>query len=271
MTDRLHLRLARSAVGRRLASKVRNQCNMVLQRAISPYLDDAGRNGEHWILELVGSDVETAVDVGANQGEWTLAVVRAAPRIERVVAYEPAEAACRRLRALAEELGDRLTVRPIALSDAAGAARLVEEAGDGQQSSLFPGPGLPEGTSIEVRTASLDEECKALGLDRVDFLKIDAEGAEFLVLKGASGLLERAAVGFIQFEYNAPWRFAGSTLTAAVGFLGSYGYSVFLLQQGALLTVDLGKIGEYFAYSNFLAVPERELARVAHLVRELRL
>ncbi len=271
LADRIQLAFSRSALGRRVALKMRNQCNMIVHRSLSPFLDDPEANGEYWILEHLGDGIEIAVDVGANRGDWARSLARRAPRLERLVCFEPAEAAFRRLGALTEELGNRLVLRQLALSDEVGVAGFLEEAGEGQRSSLFPVAGVDGSSRVEVRTGVLDEEIEALGLPRIDFLKIDAEGSDFRVLRGAERMLSRSAIGFVQFEYNAPWVLAGSTLTAATRHLESFGYRVFLLQQGGLYTVDLRTLGEYFAYSNYLAVAESNVGAIAGLVRELEL
>jgi hypothetical protein len=47
-----------------------------------------------------------------------------------------------------------------------------------------------------------DEFLAREGIDEVDFLKIDVEGAEHLVLRGLDGLLRQGRVRFVQFEYG---------------------------------------------------------------------
>ena len=53
---------------------------------------------------------------------------------------------------------------------------------------------------IEVRTTTLDAFCVAESIDRVDLLKIDTQGAEFAVLRGADGMLSRRAISVLVFE-----------------------------------------------------------------------
>ena len=78
------------------------------------------------------------------------------------------------------------------------------------------------------------------------------------VLRGASGLLSQQLIGVIQFEYNKPWLLTNSTLAEAYGLLESFDYSVFLLRARGLFVLDYQRYGEYFGYSNFVAVaPDR--------------
>ena len=57
----------------------------------------------------------------------------------------------------------------------------------------------------------------------MDFLKIDAEGYDYLALCGATTLLREQRIGFIQFEYNSPWTLAGCTLAKALSFMEAFG------------------------------------------------
>jgi Methyltransferase FkbM domain len=56
---------------------------------------------------------------------------------------------------------------------------------------------------FEATIVTGDEYAVAQGLEHIDFLKIDVEGAEYRVLDGFSHLLERGGIRCIQFEYGA--------------------------------------------------------------------
>jgi hypothetical protein len=56
---------------------------------------------------------------------------------------------------------------------------------------------------FEASIVAGDEYADANGIETIDFLKIDVEGAEHLVLKGFSRMLGRGAIRCIQFEYGA--------------------------------------------------------------------
>ena len=55
---------------------------------------------------------------------------------------------------------------------------------------------------IQVRCTTLDRFCSERGVKQIDVLKIDTEGFEFEVLKGASSMLAQQAIKFIYFEFN---------------------------------------------------------------------
>src|SRR3954468_16629026 len=99
----------------------------------------------------------------------------------------------------------------------------------------------------------LDPEATRLGLDHIDLLKIDAEGYDLHVLRGAQRLLKEQRIDVIQFEYGEAWPYAGSTLSAAYQLLEGAGYQVFALKGEQLVKVDYQLYGEYFRYTNFVA------------------
>jgi len=85
-----------------------------------------------------------------------------------------------------------------------------------------------------VRDDYRDAELAARGWACIDILKIDAEGFDLHVLKGAASTLRERRVGIVQFEYNAPWAAAGSTLAHAREFLNACGYQIMLLKGDGL-------------------------------------
>lgn len=54
----------------------------------------------------------------------------------------------------------------------------------------------------EVKVDTIDNYCKKKRIKKIDFLKIDVEGAEYDVIKGASKMLKENKIEFIQFEFN---------------------------------------------------------------------
>lgn len=165
----------------------------------------------------------TMVDVGANFGYFTLLWAQARPG-NRVIAFEPVP---RNLEALGRniqrnQVASQIRVRSVAVSDTTGQARF--NLGPKEQTGWG---GLETNSSnlTEVETVTLDQECRSL--ERIDVLKIDAEGADTLVLRGAAELLGRQAIDHIFFEQNLTrMRALGVEPAAAAQFLSSFGYEV---------------------------------------------
>jgi FkbM family methyltransferase len=124
------------------------------------------------------------VDVGANIGVYA---VTAALRGARAIAYEPNEQAMAAMRHNAELNGvlQRLTCSTDALSDFDGEASFTT---DLECSNQLAGDGV---RGMPVRVRKLDSSLSELRTQAVDFLKIDAEGFDEPVLRGALETLRR--------------------------------------------------------------------------------
>jgi FkbM family methyltransferase len=195
--------------------------------------------------------LNTFVDVGANRGDWAAAILNVSPNARGVI-YEPGRVALDKLR-------KRYAGNAQVLIREAGCGSLSErlqfyEGPDGSEHSSFVYGGAASSFAIrEVDVVRLDQDLPALGFPEVDFLKIDAEGLDFEVLAGSVGMLARQSIRLIQFEYGGGWRLAGATLLAAWRLLESHGYEIYLIRVDGLWRFDPEVVGEYYAYSNFLA------------------
>jgi FkbM family methyltransferase len=150
-----------------------------------------------WTLPADGS----AVDVGAHTGAILNEILRVAPK-GRHIAYEP-------LPHLAEGLREsfpHVDVRCAALTDHAGEGSFARvraaEAWSGLVFRPLPGNVEPDVEEITVRLEALDE---ALPQDFVpDLVKIDVEGGEERVLRGALRTLrEHKPVVILEHGYGA--------------------------------------------------------------------
>lgn len=122
-----------------------------------------------------------AVDVGANIGLYTLALARLVGPTGRVHAVEPAPANLRALRRAVEDAGAaNVVVHAAAAGAEAGNVALHLAPGNQGDHRIFPGADARE--TVRVPSIVLDD---LLGAEpRVDFVKIDVQGAELPVLVG---------------------------------------------------------------------------------------
>jgi FkbM family methyltransferase len=131
----------------------------------------------------------TVADVGANVGLYTLLAARLLQGRGRVFSFEPTPAIFHLLRENVRLNGFAecgvVHLYDLALSDRAGDAVLYTDRKDSTHNSLFPESSQTE--EIRIRTARLDD---ILGPDiSLDFVKIDAEGSDPLVLHGMGRLI----------------------------------------------------------------------------------
>ncbi len=139
----------------------------------------------------------TFVDVGANVGYFTLL---ASTLGARVVAYEPTPSVFARLRENVDLNGfHQAQLINAAVMDKPGTLSLHLSGDDPEANSLFGN----DPSSVRVPAVTLDDDLAARGIDHVDVLKIDAEGAEPFVLDGATRLLSSPNPPAILIEVNA--------------------------------------------------------------------
>ena len=161
-------------------------------------------NGEFALLARLGSmNFRTVVDVGANVGEWAEAALGVWPTCF-VQAFEiapPTAAQFRKNFSGSPEL-HRLSLHEMGLSDAEGTLAMYFYPENAKLTSDVRRHTDLLAEQFEARTVTLDAFCQRSGLERIDYLKIDVEGAELKVLRGAAQLLRDGRLDCIQFEYG---------------------------------------------------------------------
>jgi len=158
-------------------------------------------------LRLAGGDVLTIFEVGAADGRDTSIYAQRYPRAI-VHAFEPLPENFAKLQAVAEA-EPRIRPENMAVSSKSGTAAF-HVAALPDASSLFSarstGSTFDKYTqkkkSIEVNVTTLDEYCLGVKIDKIDILKMDAQGAELDILKGSKNLIENKRVGLIYTEVN---------------------------------------------------------------------
>jgi len=172
---------------------------------------DAAASGERVVIEqlrrrLTADGPLCVFDVGANRGQFLELVLRGLANISvRVHAFEPGTEAFR-------ELADRFGRNPAVVLNNAGLGRIAgkailhsDRAGSGL-ASLYRRNlahfGIELNGSEEVVIDSVDEYCERAGVGRIDLLKVDVEGHELDVLRGADRMFARRGVRMVTFEFG---------------------------------------------------------------------
>ncbi len=162
---------------------------------------------EYEVERLPLGPTAQVLDVGANIGLFSWRVGRSHPGA-RILALEPQSENCVRLRQVAAATGIQVEVCPCACGAFAGTARLYLRSS--VTHSLDPAWHLDladQGAarrSEQVEVTTVDAVCDRRGLEGIDLLKVDVEGAEVDVLRGASAMLARTR--FVVLEYHSPDR-----------------------------------------------------------------
>jgi FkbM family methyltransferase len=152
-----------------------------------------------------GKDGLILFDVGANKGDWGADMIRTlGPAVTKLYEFEPAP---HNIKILRDRFSDtRISVVPSAVSDHEGKTELFSDVPGSGMASLYNRRlghahiSLNEKTSIS--TVTLDRFIEESGIKRVDFMKMDIEGAEFSALKGAERSLARGIISAFSFEFG---------------------------------------------------------------------
>jgi FkbM family methyltransferase len=208
-----------------------------LRHVISKEICLTGRYApmETALLQAILQPGATFVDVGGNIGYFALAAAARVGPGGRVVSLEPDPRMAAALREnLAMNGAGNVTALEAAAAASEGTAELTgfeEEGGNWGVSSLVPGGA---GRSFTVRCAPLDALLDASGVETVDLVKIDVEGAEMQVLAGmregiASGRYRRVLVELHPWVYE---NFLAELASVAEG-MAAAGYRGWLVEEPA--------------------------------------
>ena len=155
---------------------------------------------------------QLVIDVGAFDGKDSIIYARAG---HRVLAFEPSPSKIPKIQANLKRSGmstrvrlydialsNENTIRPFQISlaiDPNEIAFMGHDSGSAQDS--FAVPWNTNVQTVDVRVRRLDDVLEELGESRVLMLKIDAQGFDFDVLRGADKLLSEHRVRIVTFEF----------------------------------------------------------------------
>ena len=198
----------------------------------------------------------TVLDIGAHHGLYTLFASKLVGPGGKVVAFEPSPRERGQLqRNVRLNFCSNVHIERYALGSTHSQTDLyVVEWGEDGCNSLRPPVVGSKTNRVRVDVVPFDEAAARLGVTRVDFIKLDVEGAELDVLTGASALLQSASRPVLLIEvYDIRTRPWGYEAREIVEFLDRLRYSWFqLLDNGSLRPIS-AKLDVYDA--NLVALP----------------
>jgi FkbM family methyltransferase len=189
---------------------------------------------------------QTFIDVGGNKGDFALLAALVTGKTGKVLCFEPESSNCHWIRQSAQlNQYENLGLHEVALSDRDGTAQLHLGLQSGSHTLLSGQVGRDVGVST-VRTATLDSILETLSVTRVDVMKIDVEGAELSVLRGARQTL-LASPGVVLLIDIHP--FLGVEPAKVCSLLSEMGFSMYDMEPPFDKPVDLsGNLQELVAY-----------------------
>lgn len=194
------------------------------------------KNGEMSLLRKIKKlSPQIVFDVGACTGDYSKMALSLLPN-SKIFAFEINKENYKNL--CKEILSDRLVANNFGLHSSKGQLDFKDYGfGHGGTTTVIKNTFHDEINSFNLNKCLVttgDIFCEENYIDRIDFLKIDVEGAEFEVLLGFRKMLSKQKVRLIQFEYGYANGDDGRLMRDFYNLLNSYGYIVARLNNGSI-------------------------------------
>jgi FkbM family methyltransferase len=251
---------------RRLIARYRRSQIVRALHGVAAFVEDAYENeewdmaasGEAALLDrLAPAQFRIALDVGAHLGGWSLEALRVWPSV-RVHAFEVAPPTFERFarRVTDSSLSDRVTLNCLGLSDRAQVGEMYFYPEHPHLTCDRPRHTTHRATPFQAQLQAGDMYLAEHRIDRVDFVKIDVEGNEHLVLQGFDKAIQEDRLECIQFEYGA---FSIDTRVLLADYYAALAgkYWIGKIYPTHVEFSDYEWTMESFRFSNFLCVAKR--------------
>lgn len=200
--------------------------------------------------------MKTVFDVGAHYGDWAHIASSYFPKA-KISCFEIIPETFAKLKTKIGE-DSNITLNSIGLSDQVSKVSIHYDPERTAQSTIFEPSVAGNFRKLEVDVTRGDLYCKSHGIHNIDFLKIDVEGAEHLVLLGFSELLEQKNIRVIQFEYGNCNKETHFLLLDFYKNLEGYGYKIGKIFPYGVEFKKYELADEDFIGPNYVAVLESE-------------
>ncbi len=219
---------------------------------------DVHYNGEAVVLQSILADQSTGAifDVGANIGDY-IKLIRDYNQTIAIHAFEPHPKTYAVLLQATNNL--QIVTNNCALAELSGSLELYDYADSrtgSDHASLYreviEDLHSASAQALVVPVLTVDDYCQAHHIDQIKFIKIDTEGSELKVLRGATHMLQTGRIKYIQFEFNHMNIISHSFLRDFYELLSAY--DIYRVLRDGLVLVPYQETMEIFAYQNFLAI-----------------
>lgn len=253
--NKLILRLAKSILRKKLGSndyaKEFLDFSNIAAEGFCYGNDELIEQAESRLIKRLGPHLESEqfiLDIGANVGTYASKWLE---YTNNIIAFEPGKVA---FNSLNQKYKDKIKVENIAIGEEEGELALFTESKDSKLNSLYPRKNKNHNWAnfAKVKVDTLDNYCKANKIESIYFLKIDVEGHELEVLKGASSTLLK--LKYIQFEFGGAHLDSGHHFREFFDLLSPHFQLNFILKDGLYPIKEYHEKLENFRGNNFLAV-----------------
>jgi FkbM family methyltransferase len=191
---------------------------------------------------FIKTQTPVLLDVGANVGDWSTMMLRLFPQCSNLLLVEP-QPECGDILAKIKISNKKMF--PCAVADKSGDVNFyTAEQKDGWDgASLFERldtcyTGVSQ-RRLTVPIRKIDDIVEEVGITKVDFMKMDIEGAELMALKGAEDCLRKGTIRALSFEFGSGNINSRTYFRDFWDFLGRYEFAIFrVLPGGKLLRIN---------------------------------
>jgi FkbM family methyltransferase len=221
-------------------------------------------NYEAWLVDFYKRIIKpgnTFVDIGANIGTYSMLAATLVGRNGKVLSFEPNSENCR-LLLLSSLINnfDNIQLFPFALTNETGCVPFINGIGSNGAIVTNDKDKLVDSTCFIVPTNRLDN----IITDNIDFIKMDVEGAEGLVLNGALGSLTKyRPLMTSEFSLEMLSRVSNMHGKEYLSLIKSIGYDLNMIDRscGGLIDINdvekfIGNYGEITRIEDLVFIPK---------------
>jgi FkbM family methyltransferase len=208
----------------------------------------------HLFKKLMKLNPKIIFDVGANKGKYTKKLIKYCPN-SQYYCFEPNKNTFKELKYKLNKYSN-INLYNLGLGEKEALDFLYSPTNDINSTLSSNNNIFNDSIKQEVKNTTIDNFLHDNNINQIDFLKIDTEGTEIDILKGAKNSIKNKKVNIIQFEFNEMNIFKRVFMGDFIKILKDYEF--FRLLPNSFLKLDLRNCKpihfELFGYQNILAV-----------------
>lgn len=205
---------------------------------------------------------DLAMDVGGQIGYLSIVMATSADRKTRVLSFEPESDNIQRFKTNTSLNGlTNVNLVEQAVSDRIGSIRLYlsSDSNAGTHSTIKENTNVSD-RYVDIPCTTIDAEVEQRGLQRVDLIKVDVEGGEIDVIKGAINTLKNYQPVVITELGDALQKARGLSTDEFKLFLQEHGFHCYIINEDG--TLSESPVGTFHLMDNVVFVPQTRLSRL---------